>query len=105
MFKQRNRWVALSVLGAIVASTLMVGAPPAQAKSSTWKKVAIGAGVVAGYGLLKHKKGLAIGAGAVAAGSYLKYRHDKKREKRRSAYYYRHHRYSRYRNSNYRYAR
>ena len=102
MFRQ-NRWVALSLLVAIVASTLMISAP-AQAKSSTWKKVAIGAGLVAGYGLLTHKKGLAIGAGVVAAGSYLKYRHDRKREKRRSAYYRRHH-YSRYRNTSYRYAR
>ena len=103
MFRQ-NRWVALSLLVAIVASTLMISAP-AQAKSSTWKKVAIGAGVVAGYGLLKHKKGLAIGAGAVALGSYLKYRHDRKRE-RSGRYRTSRYRSTRYRNTRYRsYAR
>ena len=95
MSNQHNRWIALGTLVAVVASTLMVGAPAAQAKSSTWKKIAIGAGVVTGYGLLKHKKNLAIGGAVVTGLSYLKYRSAKKKETRaRQAAIYRQNHYS-----------
>ena len=107
MLKQGNRWIALGTLGAVVAGTLLGGATPVQAKSSTWKKVAIGAGIVTGYGLLKGKKKLAIGGGVVTGLSYLKYRSDKKKERRaRESAAYRASRYSavspyRYNGSNY----
>ncbi len=108
MLKQKNRWIALGTLGTVVAGTLLGGATAAQAKSSTWKKVAIGAGIVTGYGLIKKKKNLAIGGGVVTALSYLKYRSDKKKETRaRQAAIYRQSRYSdvgayRYNNNGYR---
>ena len=95
MIKQWNRLTAIVTLAAILASTLLMGAAPVQAKSKTWKKIAIGAAAVGAYGAIKGKKGLAIGGAAVAAGSYLKAKSDKKKEWRR--------RY--YQNSRYRYAR
>jgi hypothetical protein len=98
MTKYLNRLTAVLTLGVFMAGALLFGATPTQAKSKTWKKVAIGAAAVAGYGALKGKKTLAIGGAAVAAGSYLKAKHDKKKEWRR-----RHSRY--YRSSRYRYAR
>lgn len=98
MNKHLNRLTALFTLAAVLATTLFAGTKPVQAKSSTWKKVAIGAAAVGAYGALKGKKTLAIGGAAVAAGSYLKAKHDKKKEWRR-------YRSSRYRNSNYRYSR
>jgi hypothetical protein len=96
-----NRLTAIFTLAAVLATTLFVGTQPVQAKSSTWKKVAIGAAAVAGYGAVKGKKGLAIAGAAVAAGSYLKAKHDKKKEWNRTHRY----RSSRYRSSRYRYSR
>lgn len=55
---------------------------PAQAASSTWKKIAIGGAAVGGYGLLKGNKKLALIGGLVTAGSYYKYKKDKKKESR-----------------------
>lgn len=97
MIKQWNRLTAIFTLAVIMATTFFMGAAPVQAKSKTWKKVAIGAGIVSAYGFAKGKKGLAYGGAAVAAGSYLKAKSDKKKEWRR--------RYgtpSRYRNSRWR---
>ncbi len=92
----KQRTLALATLG-VMSATLLGGAAvaPVQAKSSTWKKVAIGSGVVTGYGLLKGNKKLAIIGGLATAGSYYKYKSDKKKEAnryrsaRRSARYYR----------------
>jgi hypothetical protein len=77
----QQRSIALGTLS-VLAATLTVGsmAVPAQASSSTWKKVAIGAGVVTGYGLLKGNKKVAIIGGLATAGSYYKYKKDKKKE-------------------------
>ncbi|PQV62895.1 hypothetical protein B1R32_11935 [Abditibacterium utsteinense] len=85
----KQRGIALGTLGALSASLLggALMATPAQAKSSTWKKVAIGGAAVGGYGLLKGKGRVATVGGLVAAGSYLKYRSDKKKEARRSTWY------------------
>ncbi|PQV63366.1 hypothetical protein B1R32_11221 [Abditibacterium utsteinense] len=89
----KQRTIALGTLGALSA-TLLGGAmvAPAQASSSTWKKVAIGGAAATGYGLLKHKGKIATIGGLVTAGSYLKYRSDKKKESKieaRRAQYYR----------------
>lgn len=84
-----QRFTALGTLG-VLSATLLGGAlmaAPAQAKSSTWKKVAIGGAAVGGYGLLKGKGRMATVGGLVAAGSYMKYRSDKKKEARRAAWY------------------
>jgi hypothetical protein len=89
--KQRTIAIGtLSVLGATMLGGAMVA--PAQASSSTWKKVAIGGAAATGYGLLKHKGRVATIGGLVTAGSYLKYRSDKKKEDReelRRTQYYR----------------
>ncbi len=79
----KQRTIALGTLGALSA-TLLGGSlvAPAQASSSTWKKVAIGGAAATGYGLLKHKGRVATVGGLVTAGSYLKYRSDKKKEAR-----------------------
>lgn len=84
-----QRFTALGTLGVLCASLLggALLASPVQAKSSTWKKVAIGGAAVGGYGLLKGKGRVATVGGLVAAGSYLKYRSDKKKEARRSTWY------------------
>ena len=86
----RQRTVALGTLG-VLSATLLGGAltKPAQASSSTWKKIAIGAGVVTGYGLLKGNKKLALIGGLATAGSYYKYKSDKKKEQNRYRYNYR----------------
>lgn len=85
----KQRTIALGTLGALSA-TLLGGAfvaTPAQADSKTWKKVAIGAGAVGAYGLVKGKGRVATIGGLAAAGSYLKYRSDKKKEARRANWY------------------
>lgn len=86
----KKRTVALGTLG-VMTATLLGGAmaTPAQASSSTWKKIAIGAGVVTGYGLLKGNKKLALIGGLATAGSYYKYKSDKKKESNRNRYNYR----------------
>jgi hypothetical protein len=103
MNKQWNRLTAIVMLAAMLATTLLMGAAPVQAKSKTWKKIAIGAAAVGAYGAVKGKKGLAIGGAAVAVGSYLKAKSDKKKEWRNSRY--RSSRYSNTRYRNTRYAR
>ena len=77
--KQRTiAFGTLSVLGATMLGGTL--ATPAQAGSSTWKKVAIGGAAATGYGLIKGKGKIATIGGLVTAGSYLKYRSDKKKE-------------------------
>ncbi len=68
---------------------------PAYAGSDTWKKVAIGAGIVTGYGLIKGKGKIATIGGVATAGSYYMYRRSKKKEeaKRRAWYQQRYGRY------------
>ena len=83
----KQRSIALGTLG-ILSATLLGSSlvTPAQASSSTWKKIALGAGVVTGYGLLKGNKKLAIIGGLATAGSYYKYKQDKKKESRYNIY-------------------
>lgn len=82
----QNKNIALSTLGVLGATTLG-GAfvTPAHAGSDTWKKVAIGAGAVTGYGLIKGKGKVATIGGIATAASYLKYRSDKKKEDKEEA--------------------
>jgi hypothetical protein len=79
----RQRTIALGTLG-VLGATVLGGSSihVAEAKSSTWKKVAIGAAAVTGYGLLKKNKKVAIVGGLATAGSYYKYKSDKKKEDR-----------------------
>jgi hypothetical protein len=68
--------------------TTLAGTAPAQAKSKTWKKIAIGAGAVTGYGLLKGKGKVATIGGLATAGSYVMYKKSKKKEEaKRQAWY------------------
>ena len=91
MLKQGNRLVALGTLGVMTLTTLggtVAMTAPAQADSKTWKKVAIGAGVVTGYGLIRGKGKVATVGGVATAGSYYMYRRQKKKEEaRRQAWY------------------
>lgn len=78
-----QRKIALSTLAVLGATTFGgLAVKPAHASSDTWKKIAIGAGIVTGYGLLKDKKNIALIGGIATVGSYLKYRSDKKKEDR-----------------------
>lgn len=85
----KQRKIAVGTLGVLGASLLggAFTAAPAQADSKTWKKVAIGAGAVTAYGLIKGKGKVATIGGLATAGSYLKYRSDKKKEAREAAWY------------------
>lgn len=95
----RNRSIALATLAAVGATTFGgVAVQPASANSKTWKNVAVGAGIVTGYGLLTGKKDVATIGGIATVGSYLKYRSDKKDEDRRDDWYRDHRRYD-YRDS------
>lgn len=85
----KQRAIAVGTLG-VLSATIVGGAltaTPAQADSKTWKKIAIGAGAVGAYGLIKGKGRVATVGGLAAAGSYLKYRHDKKKEAREANWY------------------
>ena len=90
----KTRSLALATLSVMTATAFGGAAltPAAHADAKTWKKVAIGGAAVTAYGLIKHN-GKAQTLGAIAtAGSYLKYRHDKKKEgnvteRRRIQYY------------------
>jgi hypothetical protein len=85
-----QRKIALSTLAVLGATTFGgLAVKPANASSDTWKKIAIGAGVVTGYGLLKGKKDVALIGGIATVGSYLKYRSDKKKEDREAQNRYR----------------
>jgi hypothetical protein len=97
--KDAKRWIAAGTLTAITLGSVATITAPAQAAGSdTWKKVAIGAGVVTGYGLIKGKgKVTTIGA-AATAGSYYMYRKKKKDEERRRQAWYQQKYGSRWRN-------
>jgi len=85
-----GRRIAVGTLGALILGGTATLATPAQAGSSTWKKVAIGAGIVTGYGLIKGKGKVATVGGVATAGSYYMYRRAKKKEDRqRQAWYQR----------------
>ncbi|RYG75031.1 hypothetical protein EON80_01965 [bacterium] len=86
MKTNHKKIVALSTLSVLGATTLG-GAfiTPAHAGSDTWKKVAIGAGAVTSYGLIKGKGKVATIGGLATVGSYLKYRSDKKKEDKEEA--------------------
>ena len=92
----KPRTVALATLGVMVSSVLG-GAliTPASANAKTWKKATLGAGIVTGYGLLTGKGKIATIGAIATAGSYLKYRHDKKKEQSRD-WRRRHHHHRRY---------
>jgi hypothetical protein len=78
----KQRSIALSTLGVLSATTL-AGAFTTQAQAAgadTWKKVAIGAGAVTGYGLIKKNRKVAIIGGVATVASALKYRSAKKKE-------------------------
>lgn len=79
----RQRTIALGTLG-VLGATVLGGSSfhAAEAKSSTWKKIAIGAAAVTGYGLIKGNKKVAIIGGVATAGSYYKYKSDKKKEEK-----------------------
>jgi hypothetical protein len=83
--KINQKTIALSTLSILGATTFGITAAPVQADSSTWKKVAIGAGAVTGYGLVKNKGRVATIGGIATAASYLKYRSDKKKEAKEEA--------------------
>jgi hypothetical protein len=86
----KQRITALATLGVFTATIfggVLVTPAPVNADSKTWKKVAIGAGAVTAYGLVKGKKKVATVGGLVTAGSYLKYRSDKKKENKRKKRY------------------
>jgi hypothetical protein len=90
MVKHGSRIVALGTLGAMTMTALGgVAMTPAHAVSTKTKRnIAIGAGAVTAYGLLKGKKKTAIVGGVATAGSYLWYRNSKKKEEaRRQAWY------------------
>lgn len=80
----KQQIIALGTVG-VLSTTLLGGSMihTAEAKSKTWKKIAIGAAAVTGYGLLKGNKKVAIIGGVATAGSYYKYKKDKKKEQRR----------------------
>ena len=78
-----NRWIAMGTLGVITLGS--VATKPAMADSDTWKKAAIGAGIVTGYGLIKGKGRVSTIGGVATAGSYYMYRKEKKQEDRDEA--------------------
>lgn len=82
----KQRSIAWGTLG-VLSSAVLGGATfaPAQADADTWKKAAIGAGAVTAYGLIKGKGKVATIGGIATAGTYLKYRHDRRKESREEA--------------------
>jgi len=83
-----SRIIAAGTLGAITLGSTVTMTTPAHAGADTWKKVAIGAGVVTGYGLIKGKGKIATIGGVTTAGSYYMYKRSKKKEEaRRQAWY------------------
>lgn len=79
--------VALGTIGVMSFGGFIATATPAHAKSSTWKKAAIAAGVVTGYGLVKHKGKVATVGAVATAGSYYMYKRSKKKEEARKRWY------------------
>ena len=83
--KNTRQWIAVSALGAMSVGGLLATTTPASADSKTWKKAAIAAGVVTGYGAVKGKKKTTIVGGAATAGSYYMYKKSKKKENNKEA--------------------
>ena len=84
--KNGNRWIALSVLFALLMTTLGAALlAPAQASTKGRRNTTIALGAVTAYGLLKHKKTLAIAGGIGTAIAYSRYRKSKKRDRARAA--------------------
>jgi hypothetical protein len=88
MVKHGSRFVALGTLGAMALSTFGAMAPAHAVSTKTKRNIAIGAGAVTAYGLIKGKRKTAIIGGAATAGSYLWYRSSKKREEQRRMAWY-----------------
>jgi hypothetical protein len=90
MVKHGSRIVALGTLGAMTMTAFGgVAMTPAHAVSTKTKRnIAIGAGAVTAYGLLKGKKKTALSRWRRYSGLYLWYRSSKKKEEaRRQAWY------------------
>jgi hypothetical protein len=78
--KNAKQLAAFGALGAMSFGGLVATSTPASAGSSTWKKAAIAAGAVTGYGLVKGKGKVSTIGAAATAGSYYMYRKSKKKE-------------------------
>ena len=84
--KNGNRFVALSVLVALMLTTLGAAfVTPAEASSKGRRNTTIALGAVTAYGLLKKKKTVAIAGGVGTAVAYHRYRKSKKRDRAREA--------------------
>ena len=84
--KNGNRFVALSVLFALMLTTLGAAfVTPAEASSKGRRNTTIALGAVTAYGLLKKKKTVAIAGGLGTAYAYTRYRKSKKRDRAREA--------------------
>lgn len=87
-----------TVLALIPAMAFASGASRQQNKN-LWRNLAIGSGVVAGYGLLKHNSTATLVGAAGAGYSLYRYEQDRKSQdaakRARARYWYRHH-YLRY---------
>ena len=83
--KNAKQWIAVGTLSAMSVGGLLVTSTPASADSDSWKKAAIAAGAVTGYGLVKGKGKVATVGGVATAGSYYMYRKSKKKENNREA--------------------
>jgi hypothetical protein len=92
---QGKKLVAAGTLGVMMLGGTALLSTPAHAGSSTWKKVAIGAAAITGYGLLKGKGKVATIGAAATAGSYYMYKKDKKEEDQRNDWNWRHNRRNR----------
>lgn len=90
-FVTSRQIIATGTLGVMALGGTAMLAQPAHAGSDTWKKVAIGAAAVTGYGLLKGKGKVATIGALATAGSYYMYKKNKKKddksEARRQAWY------------------
>ncbi len=81
--KNKNRWIGLSVVTAMTATTFGLGAiAPAEASTKGRRNTAIGLGAVTAYGLLKKNKKVAIIGGVGTAVAYNRYSKKKKWQKR-----------------------
>lgn len=83
---------------AVAPSAALAGGSTNQSNKNMWRNLAIGSGVVAGYGLLHHNNTATLLGAAGAGYSAYRYEQDRKAQSaasRERGYYYRH-RYMRY---------
>ena len=81
--KNKNRWIGLSVVAAMTATTLGLGVvSPAEASVKGRRNTTIALGAVTAYGLLKKNKKVAIAGGVGTAVAYNRYSKKKKWQKR-----------------------